>query len=151
MIKDNSVFSDKVLINAPIDVVWNILVDFEGYSKWNPFCPQIINKALAVGEEVDMQIDLGNGLQQQVEVLERIEQPSQLAWGMRMVLDGEEQLKALRTQCLSAIDENSCEYISEDAFSGTLAKQVTEAMGPAIEKGFNLCAYGLKAYAESQC
>ena len=52
MITENAVISDTVTINAPVALVWQILVDFERYHLWNKFCPQIINKALAIGEAV---------------------------------------------------------------------------------------------------
>ena len=66
-----------------------------------------------------------------------------------MVMESEEKLKALRTQSLKPLDANSCEYVSEDAFSGELTPMIIEHMGAAIETGFNQCAYGLKAYAEA--
>lgn len=147
MITDTSVFSDTVTIQAPANFVWEILLNFADYEKWNPFCPSILNKALEIGEAVDMQVDLGSGLQQQVEFLEIIDAPKTLAWGMTM--ESEEKLKALRTQSLKEVNAHSCEYISEDAFSGELTPMIIEHMGTAIETGFNQCAYGLKDYAES--
>lgn len=27
----------EIIINAPADKVWNILVDFDSYPEWNPF------------------------------------------------------------------------------------------------------------------
>ena len=99
---------------------WQVLINFADYEKWNPFCPSIINKALELGQDVDMQVDLGNGLQQQVETLEIIEAPHTLAWGM--IMESEEKLKARRTQSLKALDDSSCEYVSDDAFSGELTK-----------------------------
>ncbi|NRB41864.1 MAG: SRPBCC domain-containing protein [Pseudomonadales bacterium] len=147
MINENTVFSDTVTIQAPITFVWKILVNFEDYDKWNTFCPSLINHALEVGESVDMQVDLGNGLQQQVETLEIIDAPNTLAWGM--VMESPEKLKARRTQTLKALDETSCTYSSDDAFSGELTAMIIEHMGPAIETGFNLCAHGLKKYAEA--
>ena len=32
------VCSEKVAIAAPAQKVWDVLVDFDGYSQWNPFC-----------------------------------------------------------------------------------------------------------------
>lgn len=146
MITETAVTSDSVVIHAPAAFVWDILVDFESYKDWNSFCPSIKNGALAIGEAVDMQVDLGHGLQQQVEHIEIIDKPNTLAWGM--VLENPETLKALRTQTLKVIDEERCEYLSVDEFSGSLTAAVIEGTGEAIESGFNRCAYELKAYAE---
>lgn len=146
MITASAVYSDKVIINAPAEFVWAILTDFPSYIQWNRFCPIILNKGLAVGEKVDMQVDLGKGLQQQVEVIEKIEAPHLIAWGM--VLENAETLRALRTQSLKVIDNHCCEYVSVDEFSGSLTQTIIEQSGTAIEKGFNICAYGLKDFAE---
>ncbi len=61
MIKDNTVHSDKVNINAPVGFVWQVLLDFERYEEWNEFCPRVKNDSLALGSPVDMMIDLGGG------------------------------------------------------------------------------------------
>lgn len=147
MITDDTVYSDTVRIQAPADFVWQVLVNFSEYGNWNTFCPSVENAALAVGEVVDMQVDLGNGLQQQIETIEVIEAPYKIAWGM--IMESEDQLRALRTQTLMPINESSCDYVSEDAFTGALTAMIIEHMGQAIEAGFNRCAYGLKDYAES--
>lgn len=146
MITESAVSSDTLIIQAPAAFVWNILVDFEAYQDWNPFCPSIKNTALAIGEAVDMQVDLGQGLQQQIEYLEIIDAPHVLAWGM--VLENADTLKALRTQKLTRLSDTSCEYVSIDEFSGDLTTAVIEGSGEAIESGFNRCAEALKAHAE---
>ncbi|CAH0992974.1 hypothetical protein SIN8267_03113 [Sinobacterium norvegicum] len=148
MITENAVISDTVTINAPVELVWQILVDFEQYHRWNKFCPQIINHRLAIGEAVDMQVELGNGLQQQVEYIEEITPNTSISWGVSQ--PDKETLYASRSQRLTALDNNRCEYVSVDAFSGKLTALVIEHSGAAVERGFNLCAYGLKEYAEAQ-
>jgi uncharacterized protein YndB with AHSA1/START domain len=148
MITENAVISDTVTIYAPVALVWQILVDFDRYHLWNKFCPQIINKALAIGEAVDMQVDLGKGLQQQVEYIEQITPNKSISWGVCQ--PDEATLYASRSQTLSVINDNCCEYVSIDAFSGKLTALVIEHSGKAVETGFNLCAYGLKDYAEAQ-
>ena len=52
MISDTAVASDVVIIQAPAELVWSILVDFERYSEWNRFCPQI-KSTLELGAAVD--------------------------------------------------------------------------------------------------
>ena len=36
--KDWMVVSDKVEIDAPAQLIWDILVDLKKYNRWNPFC-----------------------------------------------------------------------------------------------------------------
>ena len=146
MITHDTVFSDEVTIHAPVETVWAVLVDFERYSEWNEFCPSIKTR-LEVDAPVDMMVDLGDGLQNQVEYFERIETNSTLVWSVTMGGPGE--LFARRTQTLTPIDQDSCTYVTDDRFEGTLVSTVLDAFGPAIERGFNTCALGLKRRAES--
>lgn len=148
MITQDTVYSDTVTIAAPAEMVWDILIDFANYSLWNSFCPELINKALAIGEDVEMMVDLGQGLQKQVETICLIEPVKTLAW--EMILENKETLHACRSQRLTALTPTSCSYVSEDAFTGNLTELVIESQGQAIEKGFNACAYALKDYAEKR-
>ena len=86
MIKDLSVASDEVVIDAPVEKVWAILVDFENYGAWNTFCPSIKNRALAIGEAVEMMVDLGEGPSPQVEYISRIDPLECIAWSMEKLL-----------------------------------------------------------------
>jgi uncharacterized protein YndB with AHSA1/START domain len=147
MITDTLIASDEVQINAPAELVWQILVDFENYGKWNSFCPRIINTALEPGAAVDMMIDLGNGLQQQVEYITLVEPNRTIAWGMENKPG--DPIHAVRTQKLKALDSDSCSYVSIDDFSGESVAVMIELMGTAVETGFNRCAYELKHYAEA--
>ncbi len=56
------VSSKTLTIEAPAELVWQVIIDFEHYSVWNEFCPSI-EAALEVGSPVKMQVNLGNGLQ----------------------------------------------------------------------------------------
>jgi uncharacterized membrane protein len=39
MISEDTISSDEVTIAAPVQLVWDVLVDFENYGLWNKFCP----------------------------------------------------------------------------------------------------------------
>lgn len=147
MITEDAVYSDEVLINAPAAEVWQVLTRFDEYDKWNPFCPEIRTQ-LKIGESVEMMVDMGNGLQEQVETMELIDAPNAIAWSM--VLEDRDTLYACRTQTLKAVTADSCLYQSVDRFQGKLSSMVLEQMGTAIENGFNSCAYGLKRFVEEQ-
>lgn len=146
MITDDAVYSDEVEIQAPVELVWQVLTNFADYGKWNPFCPRIKTR-LKLGEPVEMMVDLGNGLQEQVEYMARIDAPNAIAWSM--TFENRETLYACRTQTLTQVTENSCRYCSVDRFEGKLSAMVLEQTGAAIEKGFNDCAYGLKQFVET--
>lgn len=145
MITDTSVSSDVVRINAPADLVWEVIVDFASYGQWNRFCPSIIG-ALRVGEPLEMQVDLGNGLQKQVETITCIEPGRKIVWSMEN--KPEDPIHADRIQEVRPVDESSCDYATIDEFGGEMCGPMIEMMGQAVETGFNRCAQNLKAHAE---
>ena len=145
MITEDTVSSDEITIEAPIQLVWDVLVDFANYGEWNEFCPSC-EAELEMGSPVRMQVDLGMGLQEQVEYICLIEPPTTIAW--RMENKPGDPIHAVRTQYLKAIDDSSCTYVSVDEFSGEAVAPMMEAMAKGVETGFNRCGYGLKAYCE---
>ncbi|NND67229.1 MAG: SRPBCC domain-containing protein [Halioglobus sp.] len=147
MITENSVSSDDIVIEAPAEVVWGILLDFDNYGAWNKFCPEIKGEA-KLGAALHMMVDLGSGLQEQVEYVTRLEPPHRVTWSMENKPG--DPIHANRTQTITPIDATSCRYSSLDEFSGEAVGPMVEALGTQVEKGFNLCAAGLKEYAEAR-
>jgi uncharacterized protein YndB with AHSA1/START domain len=145
MISEDTISSDEVTIAAPVQLVWDVLVDFENYGLWNKFCPSC-EARLELGTPVKMQVDLGFGLQEQVEYMCRIEPREAIAWAMENKPG--DPIHAVRTQYLKKLDDTHCCYTSVDVFSGEALAQMMELMAKPIEEGFNLCAYGLKEYCE---
>ena len=148
MITEDSVSSDEITINAPAEVVWDILVNFKDYHKWNKFCPKA-DATLEINSPIVMLVELGYGLQEQIEYITRIEPNQLIAWAMAN--NEGDPIHAVRTQWLTRLDDNRCTYHSFDDFKGSdpdTMKQMLELMGKPVEDGFNLCARGLKEYAE---
>ncbi|MFT5695008.1 MAG: hypothetical protein ACI9QQ_000983 [Myxococcota bacterium] len=145
MIDESSVSCEKTLIDAPAETVWAVLVDFEAYGAWNEFCPQMKGE-LTMGAPLEMQVNLGHGLQEQVEYITCIEAPHKIVWSMRNLPD--DPIHANRTQLIESIDATHCSYWSIDAFEGKAVAAMMKAMAEEVERGFALCAEGLKREAE---
>ena len=145
MITANSVCSEEIVINAPAKVVWDVILDFANYGLWNTFCPGMKGEAV-VGSLVEMQVDLGSGLQTQIEYVTKVEPIHAIVWSMENKPG--DPIHADRAQYIEPIDDSSCRYWSIDEFSGEFAGMMIEQMGKQVEKGFNDCAAGLKARAE---
>ena len=146
MITEHSVSSEEIVINAPAEVVWGVIVDFDNYGLWNTFCPGMKGEAV-IGSPVEMQVDLGNGLQTQVEYVTKVEPIHTIVWSMENKPG--DPIHADRAQYITPIDDCSCRYLSVDEFSGEFAGMMIEQMGKQVEKGFNDCAADLKARAEA--
>ena len=146
MIGEKSVASDEIIIDAPAEVVWSVITDFDNYYVWNEFCPRIEGE-LALGAPLAMKVDLGNGLQDQVEYITALEPPHRIVWSMENRPG--DPIHADRSQIITPIDAQLCSYYSVDEFSGEGVLAMMEALAEPVERGFNLCAAGLKARAEA--
>lgn len=145
MITEDTVSSDEVVIQASVECVWRVLTDFSRYGEWNTFCPSCESE-LVLGAAVNMQVDLGFGLQQQTEYMCRIDPLEAIAW--RMANQPGDAIHAVRTQYLKKLSDSSCSYISIDQFSGESTAQMMELMAKPVENGFNRCAADLKRHCE---
>lgn len=143
----HKVFSDVVEINAPVEKVWQILVDFEHYPQWNPFTYRV-ETDLKVGSPVDLYVKLpSRGSRLQTEYIREVVEPTKLSWGMEM--GSKYLLTALREQYLTPISETRCSYYSTDLLQGGLTPIVKLLFAKSIQQGFNNMAYALKQRAES--
>ncbi len=146
MITENTVQSDEVTIQAPAALVWDILLDFENYSDWNGFCPDIKNESLEMGSAVEMMVNMGGELSRQVEYICRIEPGHCIAWAMDN--KPEDPVHAVRSQYVKKVSETSCTYVTIDEFAGPEMAGMMKHFAPLVEQGFNRCAYDLKEHAE---
>ena len=146
-INESSVSSEETLINAPAELVWSIILDFDNYHVWNRFCPEI-RGVPELGCALHMQVDLGNGLQEQVEHVTRLDPDTfTVVWSMENKPG--DPIHADRTQRVTPVDDSSCRYWTIDEFSGAAVQPMIEALGAQVERGFALCAEGLKDRAET--
>ncbi len=143
----HTVSSEIVEICAPIDIVWKVLVDIEKYGEWNPFTYRV-ETSLKVGDPVDLYVRMPKGGDQiQRELVQIVDKPHTLAWGMKMGF--EFILKAQRQQKIEIIDEQRCRFRTWDSFSGFMTPVVIRKFGDDMENGFNAMALALKERAES--
>ena len=145
MITESSVSSDLITIDSPIEIAWEVLTDFQNYCLWNSFCPKI-EGVLELGAPITMQVDLGNGLQTNVEYITRLDQPNTLVWSMENKPN--DPVHADRYQNLVYLDNDRCTYQTEDYFSGEAVPSMIEILGEHIQAGFNKCGVGLKRRSE---
>lgn len=141
-----TVYSEIVTINAPIDSVWQVLLDFDRYPDWNPFTYRV-ETDLTLHSPVALYVKLpGWGSRLQIESVHEVTEPTKLSWGM--TLGTAFLLTALREQTLTSVTANQCTYQSTDAFSGLLTPVVRALFANSIRNGFNAMAYALKARVE---
>lgn len=129
-------------INAPRQVVWDILADNDAYGDWNPYHVSVSGD-LREGERLAVRIEKPNGTKVAIEPhVMRLLPLEELTWGggIRGIFYGEHVFE------LSSIGKGKTRLIQRETFSG-LAIPFAEL--DAIEEGYSLMNVALKQRAES--
>jgi len=144
---EHTIRSEKVTIDAPVEVAWRILTTFDEYGEWNPFTPSV-KADLRLGGKVHMRVAMGRYRLPQTEIIETLEPPTRIAWGTTMGPSW--MLNALREQRLDALGDGRCTYVTRDVFKGLLVPLTMLVAGRIVERGFNAVARALRDRAEAQ-
>ncbi len=147
--------SVKIKINAPIEKVWEVLTNINGYSEWNPFVYDISADKKIPNVDCNMLffVAFDNGKKvESKEFVTKFEEPklhakNKALWVYRFdgFLHKLNIVRATRTQSLKAVSETCTEYSSEEVFSG-LAKSFVPY--EEVQKGFVIQANALKEICE---
>lgn len=133
----------SIEINAPIELVWNVLTDFSKYTDWNRFTP-IVETSGRLGDGVTLHVNLssGNKLTKSQLIIEQFE-PYTLCWG-----DDNLFVKAHRTQTLEQLGPTKTLYQSVEPFAGLIKPIIMLAYKDKLMRGYQWAAEGLKAESE---
>lgn len=145
----NIVRSERVEIDAPADVVWDILTDFENYSAWNPFCVECDSK-LELGAPVVMKLasyTMPGRIVDNVEYICAIESGRLISWELPDMAVW--PYPARRDQIIESLGADRCAYVSTDAFFGDNGIHVMRFCGDWVKRAFDDTAIALKARAEA--
>lgn len=145
-----------IQIDAPLSVVWNVMVDFPKYSEWNPFIVGIRqgDAELRVGHQFTLDVVWANGGKvASKEKVTRLSAPhaadgetvAALEYQFDSVLAHLGLVTATREQTLKQSAAGPTTYASREVFHGLLNWGVPLAK---VQAGFELHAKALKARAE---
>ena len=146
---DAVVVSEKVVIDAPAAVIWDVLTDLPRYGEWNPFCFQC-ESTLEMGAPVVMKLNSYQGdgaVFDNCEYVCAYEPEKLLSWEAPHV--DEWPYPARRDQIIEAISPEQCVYHSTDALLGPNGIHVMRFAGGWIKRAFDDTALALKARAEA--
>jgi len=141
--------SERVEIDAPPSLVWEILLDMPKYAEWNPFCVEC-DSTLEMGAPVNMKLKSyiePDTYFPNCEYICVFEPEKQISWELP---DNEAwPYPARRDQFIEDLGGNRCAYWSTDAFLGDNGIHVMRFAGPWVKIAFDETAHALKARAES--
>lgn len=142
-----SLIESSVVIDAPLQNVWNALVDFDNYHQWNAFTPKIDIEP-KIGSRVGLHVRLNPASQKTILQKEKLlvwEEGERLEWGIKDAW----YVKTVRIQSLTDLGNNQTKYYTSDAFDGPLTSLILWLYGRKIQIGFDDVCSGLKKYVES--
>lgn len=134
----------NITINAPIQVVWHILLNFEAYPSWNPFITRIHGEATLGATLKTTLINNGkeNHFKPQITALDpyqSFEWLGKLPLGM---FNGKHYFR------LEKIDDQTTQLIHGEQFSGWLASLILYFIKAETVRGFEAMNKALKNRAE---
>ncbi|KAI0272636.1 hypothetical protein BC834DRAFT_966632 [Gloeopeniophorella convolvens] len=162
--RTSGVFSIRasVLIDAPRDKVWNVLLDFPAYKEWNPFTreqvvtdaqkkpvtePLAVGHHLVIGAHIPPTMNDSVKLQRSFEVVSVLDHGRHvIAWNYVPDIPG--TLGAERFQTLSEADGKTL-YETDHVFFGPLAYVIKFIMRKQLQQSFDEMAAALKARSEA--
>ncbi len=141
----------EIDIDAPVEKVWNIIIDLERYSEWNTFTPRMGAKQIVVGEEflLDCQMTEKQLLRDEKEVFLAYEpERYRVCWGTSRT-KGRPGIKSYRWQICEPANEKRTHFINYEEFHGILAPLVNLLYGKKLQRAFIGYCQDLKKRAES--
>ena len=131
-------------IEAPKDVVWNVITDFSAYSEWNPFVTACAAE-LTVGAPIVMTVRLGDRVRDQMEFVSEVVAGERFEYRMKPVGP---LLFSYRQHDIATISETRTLYRSTFALKGWISPIVGLALGGALRDGFQGMTESLVSRAE---
>jgi uncharacterized protein YndB with AHSA1/START domain len=140
--------SVTVEIEAPQQLVWDVLVDYARYPEWNPYTVRVETTL-----EIDGVIDLylpdpakpGETFLNR-EYVRAVDAPHYLRYDTAEEIPG---MQAVREQWVTDLGGRRSSYRTTDLFSGEIAGWVYDEQSAWVKAGFDAVAHALKARAES--
>lgn len=135
----------EILINRDITNVWDVLMNFESYPKWNPFIRSISGEP-KLGNRLIVTINPsgGKGMTFKPKIL-TLEPNKEFRWkgklGINGIFDGEHYF------ILEYLDKNKTKFIHGEIFSGILV-YFAGKMLDKTEKGFQIMNESIKNECE---
>ena len=141
----------EIDIDAPVEKVWNIIIDLERYPEWNTFTPRIRAKQIVVGEEflLDCQMTEKQLLRDEKEVFLAYEpERYRVCWGTSRT-KGRPGIKSYRWQICEPVNDKLTHFVNYEEFHGILAPLVNLLYGKKLHRAFVGYCQDLKKRAES--
>lgn len=136
----------SIEIDAPANVVWEIITDFDRFELWNPFIRSIDGTAI-IGTKLKIEIKPpgGNAMTFRPVVLV-VEPERELRWLGRLIFpgifDGEHRFQ------IESLSDRRVRFVHSEQFSGLLVPLFWRSLDAQTRRGFEKMNQALKLRSE---
>lgn len=136
----------ELIIGAPPDVVWAILIDFERYPEWNPFIVEIVGKP-----EVDQKLKVrlvppGTAGITMRPVVRAVSPPRELRWRGMLAMPG---IFTGEHRFVVEPHESGSRFVQAEVFTGILVPFFRRSLETTTRRGFEEMNHALRERAEA--
>ena len=137
---------DRIGIQAPAEVIWEIVHDLGRWHEWNPTYPQAAGQ-VRIGEEIAVTLALPGQPAQELKprILDWVPN-EQLHWELRM-MGG--MIKTMRYIEIESVGEENSVVDNGELFRGLMGPSLGKRMGRTVQRGFKAMNEALKERAEA--
>ena len=135
----------RIGVQAPPEVLWDLIADLEGWERWNPLYPKAVGK-LAIGSKLQVTLALPDTPPEDITptVLDWVPH-MQLAWRLKL-LGG--FLTTIRYMEIEPLDDGRASVFSHgEQFEGLAASFMPKDLRKKIKRGFIAMSEALQAEA----
>ena len=136
----------SVEIDAPAELVWQVLTDGASYGEWNPFVTEC-SSTFEPGSPIDMKVVLIGPPKKQREFINTFTPGVEFSYNMKPAPLG--LLRSERSHRLTPLPDGRTRCDSHFQLFGPVSPIVAGIMGRALKKGFGGMTDGVKKRAES--
>lgn len=136
-------YRESRTIEAPADVVWNLLTDADGYAEWNDAVITVTGP-MGLGTTINL-VSVASPKRTFKPKVTELRAPHHMVWSDGMPLG---LFSGQRTYSISDSAAGRSEFVMVEEFTGSLAGLITKTI-PELTDSFNTFADCLKVAAES--
>lgn len=135
----------RITIEAPPELVWDFIADFEGWKGWNPLYQNTSGHA-EEGEQIRFVVHLAGMKPQKAKAqVSRVRQNELLEYGISG-LGG--LLKTMRFVEIHELSPTRCRVVNGEIMGGPLGRLVSRSLGKKVSQGLKGMNEALKFVAE---
>ena len=137
-----------IVIETPINEVWDFLTDFDNFGSWNPFITKIEGK-LEIGSKLEIHMKApGTKGVDIYPVITKVEPVNEFRWignlWVKGIFDGEHAFR------LEELENDRTRMIQCEKFKGLLAPLILYLIGEKTREGFEQMNNSLKLECEKK-